>query len=100
MDRIQSFEEHYFPFNENFKIKPSDYFKDIVGVTRLDKPIETIRLKFKKPRANYVMTKPIHPSQKVIEESNAEVSLEIKVIPNKELESIILSFGKDCIRLV
>lgn len=98
LDRIRSFEEHYIPFDEDSRIKPAEYFKDIVGVTRLDKPVEAIRLKFKKPRANYVLTKPIHTSQKVIEEGKTDITIEIRVIPNKELESIILSFGEDCER--
>ena len=96
LDRIQSFEEHYIPFDEDSRIKPSEYFKDIVGVTRLDIPIESIQLKFRKPRANYVLTKPIHTSQKVIKESKTDITIEINVIPNKELESFILSLREDC----
>lgn len=41
----------------------------------------------------YIMTKPLHPSQKTKEmESNLEVR--INVIPNFELEKLILSFGE------
>jgi predicted DNA-binding transcriptional regulator YafY len=96
LDRIREFEEYYVPFDEKSRVNPSEYFKDIVGVTRLDKPVETIRLRLKKPRAYYALTKPIHGSQKVIEQKDDSIIIELKVIPNKELESIILSFGKDC----
>lgn len=96
LDRIKTFEDHYIPFDEASRIKPSAYFKDIVGVTRLDKPIEVVRLQFKIPRAYYVITKPIHRSQEVVAQDEDSVTIELKVIPNKELESIILSFGEDC----
>lgn len=96
LDRIRSYKDHFISFDDNSRIKPREYFRDIVGVTRLDAPLEIIRLKFKKPRAYYVITKPIHPSQKVIEEDSESITIELKLIPNKELESIILSFGKDC----
>ncbi len=96
LDRIQSFEDHLVLFNKEARISPSEYFRDIVGVTRMDKPVEIIKLKFARARAHYVLTKPIHLSQKVIDKTNDHVIIEIRVIPNRELESIILSFGKDC----
>lgn len=52
-----------------------------------------IRLKFSENRYQYVVTKPLHPSQTIISEE--ERIIEISVIPNKELEATILHFGSD-----
>ena len=53
----------------------------------------TIRLKFSEHRFPYVLTKAIHKSQRVVDIEKRMV--EIKVIPNNELEALILSYGKD-----
>lgn len=92
LDRIDNIEQIKKAF------KPSDtdfetYFDDIVGVTVLDKPKETIRLRFSEHRFPYVMTKALHKTQKIIDVN--ERIIEITVIPNLELEALILNYGKD-----
>lgn len=80
-------------FISNESIDFSTYFKDIVGVTiPKDHPTaENVILKFDEARFPYTISKPIHPTQKVINED--EKILQITVRPNKELESLIFSFG-------
>jgi len=46
--------------------------------------------------ASYVQTKPLHPSQKS-EWLDDKLPVTIEVIPNYELESLILSFGEKVI---
>jgi len=93
LDRIVSISE------TNYKYKPSDidwneYFYDLVGVTRpKDGFLQDILLVFSKEIANYVITKPLHPSQKS-KWVGDELEVKIKVIPNNELEQLILSFGE------
>lgn len=70
-----------------------EYFYDIIGVTKpQDKQIETIELEISSESAPYVVTKPLHASQKVIQTEPILV-IQINVIPNYELKSLILSFG-------
>lgn len=81
----------------NTRYIPSDtewyeYFYDIVGVTRLDKEVEEVVLKFTKEQAPYILTKPIHPTQKTYWLDNSLI-VNINVIPNFELNTLILSFG-------
>ena len=52
---------------------------------------ETVVLKFDKDRFPYVVNKPIHQTQKVMD--YADCTLSINVRPNKELESRIFSYG-------
>ncbi len=73
-----------------------EYFYDIVGVTRFaDESIQKVELLFSKELAPYIRTKPLHPTQvhKFLDDGRLHVYL--NVIPNYELESLILSFGED-----
>ena len=93
LDRIVSLEET----NEDYKPTDTDwddYFYDMIGVTR-QSGVEVceVILKFSPEIAPYVITKPIHPSQiNKIDSSGLEIK--IKVIPNHELENVILSYGE------
>jgi len=93
LDRIESLSEtalKYKPSNTDWE----DYFFDLVGVTRSEGvELQEIILKFSPEVAPYVITKPIHPSQKHKNEPTG-LEVKIKVIPNYELERLILSFGE------
>lgn len=93
LDRIKSVQEVNSIYVET-DINWEDYFYDIIGVTKLKEGnLETIKLWFSPSQAPYIITKPIHPSQKI---KNTEQGLEvtISVVPNYELEKLILSFGE------
>lgn len=93
LDRIESLSETAQKYKQS-EIDWEDYFFDLVGVTRPESvELQEIVLKFSPEVAPYVITKPLHPSQK---HKNDPTGLEvkIKVIPNFELERLILSFGE------
>lgn len=75
---------------------PQAYFKDIIGVTveESQKPQKVI-LSVSHRHANYVITKPLHSSQKVISRDNYGVNIELEVQHNFELEKEILGMGED-----
>lgn len=91
------------PHNEiPFKNAPKgfyhNYFKDIIGVTRLEDGIkETITIQTKQFKVHHLLrTKPIHPSQretKPFDIEKQEGEFTIQVIPNIELQTRILSYG-------
>lgn len=95
LDRIQSVEQASIAFVENTFIDDfDDYFYDIVGVSfPTNRTIEKVVLKFSEHRYPYIIAKPIHGSQKILDKSMGTISLNI--ILNRELESLILSFGDD-----
>ena len=93
LDRIEDLKEIRKDFIPNTAINLDEYFKDIIGVTREKGPKEIVKLQFSEHRFPYIETKPVHESQITIDHSNRII--EINVIPNKELLTMILSFGND-----
>jgi len=94
LDRIVSFETITLKYIKNKSINFNEYFEDIIGVTMPDKgKLTKIELLFTNEEAPYVLTKPIHGSQKKKKHDENGLTLTIEVIPNIEFEKLILSFG-------
>ena len=72
-----------------------DYFDDVIGVTVPNDDSEDIVLRISKPRFEYIRTKPLHLSQRIVEENDNFAVITINVKVNKELEALVLSFGSD-----
>ena len=91
-DRIVKFSKANVPFIPNTSIDFTKHFDDVVGVTIPEDFVtkETVVLKFAAERFPYVVSKPIHHSQKIL--SMEDCTLQIEVRPNKELESVIFSY--------
>lgn len=88
IDKIEESGEAYIEDNGEIQAMLSSF----IGVTIEDNPEIEIHLKFSEDRFPYIVTKPIHQSQTVLEE---ERTISLSVIPNKELEALILSYGND-----
>lgn len=93
LDRISKIAHANIPFVKNTHIDFSTYFNDIIGVTHPndDAKEENIILRFDKERFPYIVNKPMHHTQKVIDKEAYTVSIVVR--PNKELESSIFSYG-------
>lgn len=96
LDRIVKFRALDKPFIPNEGIDFKSYFDDIIGVTiPKDHPSkESVVLKFDEKRFPYIVSKPIHHTQEIMNEK--ECIIRIQVRPNQELESVILSYGPQC----
>ena len=93
LDRIKAIEEIQLPFQET-AINFEEYFEDVVGVTLNEGEPEVVKLKIKKESWPYIKTKPLHGSQKEKRMDDSFVYITLEVIPNFELEKLILSFGE------
>ena len=95
LDRILSVElAEDIPFIPNMNINFDHYFDNVIGVTiPKEKDIQEIRLRFSPNRFMYVVSKPLHSTQQIIDEENHVLS--IRVTPNHELDQQIFSFGPD-----
>ncbi len=93
LDRMQYCTET----NLDYQLDKTDwdaYFYDLVGVTRPENvELQEIVLQFSTEIAPYIVTKPLHPSQKHSPNEHG-LQVRIKVYPNFELERLILSFGE------
>lgn len=99
LDRIENVENTKLDYQDTEIDFENEYFGNIIGVTLLkDEESVDILLKVKKNRWGYLRTKPLHSSQKLVEEPNPKenfVTVKIHVIPNFELYSNLLFYGED-----
>ena len=94
LDRIEFFRKSKCPFIKNSTVDFETYFDDVIGVSvpYEETPKESIVLRFSDHRFPYVVSKPLHKSQKVGQEPNT-ICIEVK--PNRELFQKIFSFIPD-----
>jgi predicted DNA-binding transcriptional regulator YafY len=98
LDRIENLTVSYdYKYQSDTTEDWQDYFYDIIGVTRFDEKVEKIILHVNQEMAPYIQTKPLHPTQKLKKIDEHTYEVEIKVIPNLELNSLLLSFGKSLV---
>lgn len=95
LDRIISINKvkniHY----KDLEIDGDTYYKDVVGVTVSNARAERIQFWIDKKNAPYVITKPFHKSQRIIESNSDGMIFNIFVQINFELERLILGFGEN-----
>lgn len=95
LDRIVSVE---YDLKKEALEEPFDgdaYYKNTIGVTVMDeKYVDRVILKVDASNAPYLVTKPLHHSQRVLEQLPDDgIILELFVHHNFELERLILGFG-------
>ena len=98
LDRIEKITDA--PKKEKYRtekaFQPNSYFKNMIGVSRdFDSPVEHIVFEAIPEQTPYIITKPLHDSQEVVERrDNGSVVFSIDVIVNYELERDLLGFGE------
>ena len=94
LDRIISLERTDKPFIHTTDFDPEQHFKNVIGVSVSPTSApEEVLLYVTRKHAPYVITKPLHQSQRIVEEDNFGVTFSIVVQHNFELEKEILAFG-------
>lgn len=95
LDRILDLEISNKPYRENKGINFHDYYKNVIGVSvNPNQEVEKVILFITHHHAPYILTKPLHPSQKEISRNNYGVEISLEVQHNFELEKEILSYGE------
>jgi len=97
LDRIEEIREISQPYVENTEYNFDEYFEDIIGVTKpTNTELKTVMLWFSPKQAPYILTKPLHGSQKKKSLDSSGLIVTIEVIANVELEQLILRHGESC----
>ena len=94
LDRIHQIEKLTTTYIINDTIDLSSYYEHIIGVTDSNVRPQNVELSVDRSSAPYVITKPLHHSQKVISKGQEGIVIQIKVKMNFELEREILGFGE------
>lgn len=101
LDRILEFQPlSKEPYIEYEGVDFERYFNDLIGVTKTQRDrAQKVILQFDKPNAPYVLTKPLHHSQQLLNETEDGIVIRIDVVLNFELEKEILGFG-ECVKVL
>ena len=94
LDRIVSIEPSTILYKESSTFDATTYFNNAIGVSvSPNAPTQEILLYVNRFHAPYILTKPLHHSQKVVEEDYYGITISLQVQQNFELEKAILGFG-------
>ncbi|WGQ15447.1 helix-turn-helix transcriptional regulator [Sphingobacterium faecium] len=95
LDRITKFialdNIEYIPNTDS----PDNYFEDLIGVSKpINVQSQFIQIKINQTLWPYIESKPLHPSQKVINKTAEHTTIQLEVIPNYEFYAQIMGFGQ------
>lgn len=94
LDRIKAITPNLKAEYRQESFNGAEYYKDTIGVTVINRPPILLRLHFDRKNLPYVVTKPLHVSQVLVEEfKDGSGTVELSVQHNFELERLILGFG-------
>lgn len=95
LDRIVDLERSVISYQQPRGFDPVSYFENAIGVSiSPEANLMDVVLFVEHAHAPYIITKPLHHSQKVIERDSFGVTFSLKLQHNFELEKEILSFGE------
>ena len=95
LDRINALEVSDKHYGKTKDFDANNYFKDVVGVTVNEKQNpQKILLLVDHQTAPYLLTKPLHHSQKEVERTNEGVIVSLDLQINFELQREILGYGE------
>lgn len=96
LDRIVSIEAIDIPYEENKRFDVEHFFDDVIGVSKnINNTPRKIEFWADAEQSNYIITKPIHRSQKLISKNQEDGSciFKIEVVVNYEMYSVFMSYG-------
>lgn len=96
LDRVRAVEPTAAAKYEDSASDPSHLFAHMIGVSVLPQAeVQDVVLRFAAPRLPYVLTKPLHPSQEIQNTSDFGTLVKLRLLPTRELLTLLLSYGAD-----
>lgn len=96
LDRIISIEPVDMPFCENPNFDSEHFFDDVIGVSKnINNTPRRIKFWATREQSQYIKTKPLHPSQKLLstDKDDGSCIFQIEVVINFEMYSVFMSYG-------
>jgi predicted DNA-binding transcriptional regulator YafY len=94
LDRIQQIKKSKNKFNKEGREQLVHYFDSIIGVSLpRDSSVETVVIDVDETLYPYLETKPLHKSQRPLDTSGIKKRIELKLIPNAELEFWLMQYA-------
>lgn len=96
LDRIVSVRPVDVPYRVNPGFDPEHFFDNVIGVTKnINSKARKIRFTVMGEQINYIMTKPLHSSQRYLgcNPIDGSCMFEIEVVVNYEMYSTFMSYG-------
>jgi predicted DNA-binding transcriptional regulator YafY len=93
LDRIEQIKPNKDKEFNHFTGDRKEVFKHTLGVSRFVGDPQVIKLKFYYPQAEYILSKPIHESQKLIDRDDDSITIKLFLRINYELRALIRSYG-------
>lgn len=84
-----------FDFSRQPDFDPDIYFKHSIGITAVKDAPQAIRLLFSTLSGKYVLSQPLHTSQKVVRNDDEAVEITLYLCITQELIMAILSYGSN-----
>ena len=95
LDRMLKVEKSDTPYFKRPDFDAENWFKNVIGVTVSQTlPTEEVLLFLEHQQAKYILTKPLHWSQKEVKRDKLGVTISLNVQLNFELEKDILGLGE------
>ncbi len=96
LDRINNIEPSKRKYVSDANFIPAEFFNYSLGITQIHeaKP-QKIILSFSPEQAEYIISQPLHHSQKIIIKNSEEVKIELNLYVTQELRMLILSYGEN-----
>ena len=96
LDRIRDYSYSILPFPDEYEFNPDEYFKDIIGVTKLTGDVKEVRFLVKNKFAPFIKINPIHHSQKIAyRHENGDIEFTVNIIPNREFYNLVFDWQPD-----
>lgn len=81
-------------FEQDAKNNPAALFENITGLSESESEPQEIILSFTPIQGKYIKSLPLHKSQQIIVDNDAELRIKLKLVPNFEFRQKILMLGE------
>ncbi len=80
-------------YQENKEIDAQSFFSNVIGVSNPTDEVQNVNIVVKPSFAEYIKTQPLHHSQTILSEDEKGLHIQLKVVHNIELETLLCGYA-------